>query len=129
MATFVSTTLARRTGATTTIFNPLGIDGGLGTLADTTLSSQRLSNNITMSSKRSGSNKRVTRIRVSVPLVDSSNPAVPVLVSTAFADITLTVPDGTPTANVNDLVGYCEKVCATACTNFNDLLVNGQGVW
>lgn len=129
MATFVSTTLARRTGATTTIFNPLGIDGGLGTLADTTLSSQRLSNNITMSSKRSGSNKRVTRVRVSVPLVDSSNPAVPVLVSTAFADIVLTIPDGTPTTNVNDLVGYCEKVCAVATTNFNDLLVNGQGVW
>lgn len=129
MATFVSTTLARRTGATTTIFNPLGIDGGLGTLADTTLASQRLSNNITVSSKRSGSNKRVTRIRVSVPLVDSSNPAVPVLVSTAFADLIITVPDGTPTANVNDLSGYCEKVFASATTNFNDLIVNGQGVW
>lgn len=129
MATFVSTTLTRRTGSTTTVFSPMGIDGGLGTLADTTAANQRLGSNISMSSKRTGNNKRVTRVRVSVPLVDSSNAAVPVLVSTAFADLIITVPDGTPTANVNDLVGYLEKVCASATTNFNDLLVGGQGVW
>lgn len=129
MATFVSTTLTRRTGASTTVFNPLGIDGGLGTLGDTSVSNQRLGASVTMSSKRTGSNKRITRVRVSVPLVDSSNPAVPVLVSAAYADIALTVPDGTPTANINDLVGYCEKVFASATANFNSLLVNGEGVW
>lgn len=129
MATFVSTTLARRTGSSNVVFSPLGVDNGLGTLADTTAANQRLGSNITMSSKRTGSNKRVTRVRVSVPLVDSSNPAVPMLVSTAFADLIITVPDGTPNDNVNDLVGYLEKVCASATTNFNDLLVAGQGVW
>lgn len=129
MATFVSTTLAKRTGATTTIFSPMGIDGGVATLADASAAYQRLGSNITMSSKRTGNNKRITRIRVSIPLVDQSPSGVPFHVSSAVADISITVPDGTPNSNINDLAGYVEKIFASATTNFNDLIVDGEGVW
>lgn len=127
MPTFISTTLAKRTGATNTVFSPLGIDGSVGTLADVTAANQRLGSSLTMSQKR-GNARRTTTVRVFVPLVDTSG-SIPVLKSVATAELSIVVPDGTPTANVNDLVGYLEKVCASATTNFNSLLVNGEGVW
>lgn len=129
MATFISTTLVKRTGASTTVFTPMGIDGSVGTLSDSSAAIQRLGNTITMSSRRSGA-KRVSKIKVLVPLVDSTTvPAAPKLLSTAFAELTITIPDGTPTANANDLVGYLEKICASATVNFDSLLVKGEGVW
>lgn len=127
MATFVSTTLARRVGGST-VFAPKVIEGGIGYLAESGLF-ESITPRITVSSRRTSGNRRVTRVRVAIPQVDDTNADVPSVVRSAFADLTLTVPDGYPVSDVNDIVGFIEKLCATSVTNFNAILVNGEGVY
>lgn len=127
MATFVSTTLARRAGGNT-VFGPKVIEGGIGQLAESG-DFESITPRITVSSRRTSGNRRVTRIRVAIPQVDNTNVNVPTVSRTAFADLTLTVPDGYPQSYVNDIVGFVEKLCATSVTNFNAILVNGEGVY
>lgn len=127
MATLVATTLATRSGGNT-VFNPRGDIDGVGRLSvDGTFQNQNPS--LTMSTKRTRGGRRVTQLRFAAPLVDDTNPDVPVVKSSAFVDVIVTVPDGFPTARVNDLVGWVEKGTATAITNLNAVLVNGEGVW
>lgn len=127
MATLVSTALARRSGGTTT-FAPLGVYGGVGQLAESA-TFQRLSPQLTMSAKRTSGGRRISQVRFAIPQVDVTDAANPVLIRTGFVDVIITVPDGYPSANVNDLVGYVEKGTATAVTNLNALLVSGEGVY
>lgn len=127
MATFVSTTVARRSGGNT-IFLPKVIESGIGQLSESS-TFESVSPRLTISSRRTGGNRRVTRLRVAIPQVDNTNASVPSVVRSAFIDLTLTVPDGFAQADVNDLVGFIEKLTASGLVNINAILVNGEGVY
>lgn len=127
MATFVSTTVARRSGGNT-IFLPKVIESGIGQLSESS-TFESVSPRLTISSRRTGGNRRVTRLRVAIPQVDNTNASVPSVVRSAFIDLTLTVPDGFAQADVNDLVGFIEKLTASGLVNINAVLVNGEGVY
>lgn len=127
MATFVSTTVARRSGGNT-IFLPKVIESGIGQLSESS-TFESVSPRLTISSRRTGGNRRVTRLRVAIPQVDNTNASVPNVVRSAFIDLTLTVPDGFAQADVNDLVGFIEKLTASGLVNINAILVNGEGVY
>lgn len=129
LATFVSTTLQRRTGATNVVFAPQTIEGGIGTLAESGSYQSGYSSRFSISSKRTGNSKRVTRLKFAVPLVDTTTWAFPQKLSECTAELVVTIPDGTPTANVNDLIGYVEKACASTVVNLNAVLVTGEGVY
>lgn len=128
MATFVSTTLAKRSG-TNTVFAPQGIESGVGTLAESGSFQSGFANRLTLSSRRSGGNKRITRMKFAVPLLDVTNVNAPRKLSECTAELVVNVPDGTPSANVNDLIGYVAASCATGITNLNAVLVTGEGVY
>lgn len=127
MATLVTTTLARRSGGNT-VFQPLGVEGGVGRLGEAS-TFQRLQPSMSISAKHSSGGRRTTQLRFAVPQVDTSDPNNPALVRVAYVDVIVSVPDGYPTTAVNDLIGFVEKGTATAVTNLNDLLVNGVGVF
>lgn len=128
MATFVTTTLTKRSG-TSTVFSPGTIESGVGTLYDNSATSQAFGARLVLSAKRQGSGRRVSRIRVTVPQVDKTNPDVPRLVREGFAELTVSVPDGMAAADVNDLVGYIQAAATASLANLNDILVNGTGVY
>ena len=128
MATFITTTLAKRSTGNT-VFSPSTIEGGVGLLSNNAGTFTASAEKLTVSSKRVSGNKRVTRLRITVPQVDDSNPDVPRFVREAVAELVLTIPDGMLQADVNDLVGYVEKACASTVVNLNAILVNGEGVY
>lgn len=124
MATFVTTTLTRRTGATTTVFNPSVIDGGTGFLmASGSLAG--FGSALALRSYRS-SNARKTMASVMVPQLDADGLSI---LSRPTAKLEIFIPDGTLQADVNDLVGYINALTATGLTNANDIFVNGVGVF
>lgn len=127
MATLVTTALARRSSGTTT-FTPLGIENGIGYLGESG-AFQRQSPSMTISKKTSAGNRRTSQVRFSLPQVDTTIVSNPTVVRTATIDVIITVPDGYPTALVNDLVGWAEKALAKPVTNIDDLLVTGAGVF
>lgn len=127
MATLVTTTLAKRSSGST-IFAPMGIENGVGKLAESG-SFQRMSPLMTISAKHTAGSRRVSQLRFSLPQVDATNPGNPVVVRTAFIDVSITVPDGYPAALANDLVGYAEKALASTVVNIDALLVKGEGVY
>lgn len=126
MATFISTTLTKRTGSGTTVFSPNVIVGGVGILYGPG-SYAGFTPQLTLQSSRA-SNARRTRVRIVVPQVDVSGP-LPVLASKPSFEAVLYVPDGTLQTDVNDLVGYMGAACASGLANLNNLLVNGEGVY
>lgn len=131
MATFISTTLTNRTKADNVTFTPRVKDGRVGYL-EVNGEFQGLGDRMSMSSTLSSAKKRTTTVKFYVPLnrtVVSGDTQVPLLVSTAVATLTIEVPDGTPTTDVNDLVGYVNGFTAATLANGNDLLVNGVGVY
>lgn len=128
MATFVATTLARRSGGTMA-FSPRDIAGGVGVLRNVSGLYEGLAPSMSLSVKRQTNNRRTSRMKIVVPQVDDSNPDAPILKREAFAELVISVPDGMLVADVNDLVGYIEKATATAVTNLNAILVNGEGVY
>lgn len=124
VATFVQTTLTKRTGAGTTVFSPSGFQNRIGYLrAPGTLTF--LSPSLTMSSETSG-NARRTQVRVVLPQLATDGLSV---MSRPSGLIDLYIPEGTLQTDVNDLVGYLNALSATGLTNVNDLLVNGVGVF
>lgn len=127
MATLVQTTLARRAGGST-IFTPMGVENGIGLLAETG-TFQKQNPSMTISKKTSGGGRRTSQVRFALPQVDVSVPARPVVIRTATLDVIVTVPDGYPSTLTNDLVGWAEKALATGVTNIDDLLVDGVGVY
>jgi hypothetical protein len=131
MATFISTVLNNRTSSADVTFNPKVKDGRVGYL-EVNGDYQGLNDRMSMSSALSSAKKRTTTVKFYVPLnrtVASGETQVPMLISTAVATLTVEVPDGTPTADVNDLVGYVNAFTASTLDNGNDLLVNGVGVY
>lgn len=131
MATFIATTLTTRSKATNAVFSPRVKDGRVGYL-EVNGNFQGLGNRMSMSSTLSSAKKRTTTVKFYIPLnrtVASGETQVPLLVSTAVATLTIEVPDGTPTNDVNDLVGYVNGFTAASLANANDLLVNGVGVY
>lgn len=131
MATFIDTTLTRRSKADKVIFSPRVKDGRVGYL-EVNGNFQGLGNRMSMSSTLSSAKKRTTSVKFYIPLnrtVASGETQVPLLISTAVATLTIEVPDGTPTSDVNDLVGFVNGFTAATLANGNDLLVNGVGVY
>lgn len=129
MATFVSTTLAKRTGATTTTFNPSGKSGDSGILTATSTYTN-LAPELVISSKGGGGKTRISKVKVTVPqiYVDSGN-GLPLVKSRPYCEIVLVIPAGTLQTDVNDLVGYLESALSTGKANLNSLLVGGEGVY
>lgn len=124
MATFTSTTLTKRTGATTSVFVPQGIEGGLGTFR---VSSTQTDFGPWMTAQSMFNNgSRRTKVRVCVPQLDTTGL---VQLSKPYAELYMFVPSGTKQTDVNDLVGYINALSASGLTNFNDILVNGAGVY
>lgn len=126
MATFISTTLTKRTGATTTVFAPGTIlpDGTGQLLASGSIAG--LVPQLELSSRRSA-NARRTRVSVTLPQFSAVEPNV--VLYRPRAVLELYVPDGTLQTDVNDLVGYLNAATATGLTNLNAILVNGEGVY
>lgn len=124
MATFVTTTLAKRTGATTTVFTPAVITDGMGVLyAPGTLAGY--SPYLTMLAKRQGS-ARKTILRAGIPQLDAAGKSV---LYRPWAQIEMHIPDGTLQTDVNDLVGYLNALSSTSQAHIDDLLVDGAGVF
>ena len=131
MATFTDTTLTNRTKAKPVIFSPRVKDGRVGYL-EVNGNFQGLGHRASMSSTLSSAKKRTTTVKFYILLnrtVASGDTQVPLLISTAVATLTIEVPDGTPTTDVNDLVGYVNGFTAATLANGNGLLVNGVGVY
>lgn len=126
MATFISTTLTRRTGATTTVFTPSTIQpDGTGVLFSSGLASG-LGARLELTSVRSG-NGRKARAYVQIPQLTAAAPYSVVSRPAGYVD--LWIPDGAAQTDVNDLVGYLNALTAPGLTNLNDILVNGAGVY
>ena len=131
MATFIDTSLTRRSKSDKVVFSPRVKDGRVGYL-EVNGNFQGLGNRMSMSSTLSSAKKRTTSVKFYIPLnrtVASGETQVPLLISTAVATLTIEVPDGTPTNDVNDLVGFVNGFTAATLANGNDLLVNGVGVY
>lgn len=127
MATMTSTTLARRSGGTTT-FAPMGVSGNVGVLAASS-NYAGIANRIELRSSRTSGSRRISNLRIVIPQVDNTNVDNPIVVREAYAELTINVPNGYPTSNVNDLVGFIEAAVATTVTNLDDFLVDGVGVY
>ncbi len=124
MATFVSTTLTKRTGATTTVFVPGIKSDNLGYLFEgATLAGYGRS--FTMEAGRNGVGRKTTLV-FRVPQLSDDGLSVLRFVQ---AKLELIVPDGVPSDTVNDIVGYVNAATATGLTSLNSLLVNGEGVY
>lgn len=126
MATFVSTTLTKRTGATTTVFAPGLIQSdGTGVL----FASSGLAGfgpKVELRSWRV-TNGRNARVKVTVPQLSPVDTTT--VLYRPYGQIELYIPDGTLQTDVNDIVGYIAALSATGLTNLNDILVNGAGVY
>lgn len=126
MATFISTTLTKRTGATTTVFAPglINSDGTGVFFATSALAG--FGPRMELRSWRV-TNGRNARVKVTVPQlspVDTTS-----VLYRPYGQVDLYIPDGTLQTDVNDIVGYINAACASGLTNLNDILVNGAGVY
>ena len=131
MATFVDTSLTQRSTKAAAVFTPRVKDGRIGYL-EVAGDYQGLNPRISMSSALNSAKKRTTTVKFYVPLnrtVASGASQIPMLISTAVATLTVEVPDGTPTNQVNDLVGFVNGFTAASLANGNALLVDGVGVY
>jgi len=123
MSTFVSTTLTKRTGATTTVFDPSGLDGSYGYFRASG-SSALTGPSIRVEQKVKDSFRR-TAVRLVIPQLDSEGrimyrPAI---------DLSVYVPQGTASSDVNDMIGYMNALTATSLSNFDEILVDGIGLY
>jgi hypothetical protein len=125
MATFISTVLTQRTGATTKTFTPTGISNGIGTFRDASATYSWLGSFLTARQSNQG-NRRLTSVRVTVPQLDADGLQV---LSRPYGQIELYIPEGTLQTDVNDIVGYLNALSATSLTNFDDIFVDGSGVF
>lgn len=124
MSTFVQTTLTKRTGATTTVFNPMTTENQWHTLhASGTLAG--FGPSMSLYSDRSNSARR-TKVRVVIPQLDAADERV---LYKPSGLIELYIPDGTLQTDVDDIVGYLNALTASGLTNLNSILVDGVGVF
>lgn len=124
MATFVSTTLTKRTGDTTTVFLPGVINSGIGTLFEaSTLAG--LGSSVSLMSRRSAITRH-TGMTIRVPMLTDDELSV---LRFAQAKLELIVPDGMLQTQVDDLVGYVNAATASGLSNLNKIFVVGEGVY
>jgi len=123
MSTFVSTTLTRRTGATTTAFEPAGVAKGYHFLRASGASA--LSGPFVRVSQDINDAYRRSTMRIVVPQLDSNG----MVFARPAADVALYIPFGSANDDVNDLVGYLNALTATSLTNFDSFLVDGVGMY
>lgn len=124
MATFVNTTLTKRTGATTTVFTPRSLDGGVGYFRDSSALTG-FGRWLSVSQKYSVGARR-TQVRVGIPQLSTDGL---VQLAKPVGMIELYIPDGTAQDAVNDIVGYLNALTATGITNLDDILVDGVAVF
>lgn len=123
MATFTSTTLTKRTGATTTIFEPSAIDGGWSYFR---ASGAQALNGPSIRCRQSVNDRsRRTDVRVAIPQLDSNG----LIISRPAIDLSMYVPSGADNDQINDLVGYLNALTASSLTNFDSFLVEGVGMY
>lgn len=123
MSTFVSTTLTKRTGATTTVFTPSGIDSGFGYFRAS--GTHALNGPSLRVEQKVRDSYRRTSVRVLVPQLDSDGR----IISRPAADMSLYVPAGALQTDVDDIVGYLNALTASSLTHFNEILVDGVGLY
>lgn len=123
MSTFTSTTLTKRTGATVTDFSPAGIDSGFGYFRAS--GTHALNGPSIRVEQKVRDTYRRSSIRLLVPQLDTDGR----IVSRPAADLSLYVPAGTLQTDVNDIVGYLNALTDSSLTNFNQILVDGVGLY
>lgn len=124
MATFVQTTLTKRTGATTTVFNVSTRQGNTyrwGASASV-FGHERY---IEASSVGNASGRR-TKVRVGIPQIDTASESI---LSKPWGLVDLYIPGGTALTDIDDIVGYLHALTASGLTNFDDILVNSVGIF
>lgn len=126
MATFISTTLAKRTGATTTVFAPATIQPNGSGLLLASGAIAGLTSFIEIGSRRSAT-ARHTRVSIGIPQLDPVNTTT--VRYRPRISLEMYIPDGTLQTDVNDLVGYLNAATASGLANLNSLLVVGEGVY
>lgn len=122
MSTFTSTTLAKRTGATTTVFNPSGVASGYHYLRASGASA--LTGPYIRCKQVVTNDYRRADIRLVIPEIVSGS-----VVRRPAVDLSLYVPAGSPSDDVNDLIGYIEALTSDSLTNFDSFLVGGVGMY
>lgn len=126
MATFVSTTLTKRTGATTTVFAPGNIQSdGTGVF----FSAAALAGFGPKMELRSWrvANGRNARVKITIPQLSPVNTTS--ILYRPYGSLDVYIPDGTLQTDVNDIIGYINAATAAGLTNLNGILVNGDGVY
>jgi len=123
MSTFISTTLTKRTGASTTAFSPSGIDGSFGYFRAS--GTHALNGPSIRVEQKVKDSFRRTAIRILVPQLDADGR----IISRPAADLSVYIPAGTLTTDINDIVGYINALTDTSLSNFDDVLVNGVGLY
>jgi len=123
MSTFISTVLTKRTGATTTTFDPSGSDGSFGFFRAS--GSYALNGPSIRVEQKVKDTYRRTAVRILLPQLDSNG----MVVSRPAMDIALYIPSGTLVTDVDDLVGYGNALLASGLTNFNEIIVDGVGLY
>lgn len=124
MATFVSTTLTKRTGSGNTVFTPAQITDGVGFLY-APASIAGLGAQLSMKQIRNAGGRRTT-VQVRVPQLSTQEPSQ--VLYLPYGKIDLWIPDGTLQTDVNDIVGYLNALTASGLTSMNNLLVTGEAV-
>ena len=131
MATFVSTTLGKRTGSTTTVFLPVMIEPNrVGKLYPGGATLSGISPELRVSTS-TNSGARRTRVRVTIPQLETEGGSLDraYVKSRPFGEISLYIPEGTLQTDVNDIVGYLSSATSSGLVNLNDILVNGIAVY
>jgi len=124
MATFISTTLAKRTGATTTVFAPGTTSGNSGVLFESsTLAGYGAQ--LQLAASRSNDLRRST-VTFKIPMLSADGLSI---LRYAQAKLEIVVPDGMLQTSVDDLIGYVNAATNPALTNLNDILVDGDGIY
>lgn len=128
MATFIATTLTKRTGATTTVFSPSDVDknGWHHLLAAATYA--QYARRISIKSDRV-SNGRRAFLELGIPQVTVDADGKPTKRGAIMCRTELYVPDGALLTDVDDVVGYLHAATNSSMTNIDDFLVNGVGAY
>lgn len=123
MSTFTSTTLTKRTGAGTTEFFPSGNDGSFSYFRASGTSALN-GPSIRVEQKIRDSFRR-TAVRMLVPQLDANG----LITMRPAVDLSVYIPAGTVTTDVNDIVGYMHALTDPTLANFNAILVDGVGIY
>lgn len=122
MATFISTTLTKRTGAGTTVFDPSGVTNGYHYLRASGASA--LTGPYVRARQVVTNDYRRSDVRLVIPEVLNGS-----IVRRPAIDMSLYVPSGSVSTDVNDIIGYLNALTATSLTNFNSFFVDGVGMY